>query len=91
MVYRPILERGGAEVCIDTTSMVAGLVAETDKNEVAPSLRRSVGGTDAWVRSVLLWGPLFNFTGNYWLGGSLVLVMLKSMRPVTENLEELYC
>ena len=47
MVYRPILERGGAEVCIDTTSMVAGLVAETDKNEVAPLLRRSDGGTDA--------------------------------------------
>ena len=32
VVYRPILERGGAEVCIDTKVMVAGLVAETDKN-----------------------------------------------------------
>ena len=46
MVYHPIFERGGAEVCIDTRVMVAGLVAETDENEVAPSLRRSAEGTD---------------------------------------------
>ena len=31
-------------VCIDTTVMVAGLMAEVDENEFAPSLRRSVGG-----------------------------------------------
>ena len=47
MVYRPILERGGAEFCIDMTAMVAELVAETDKNEVAPSLRHYAGGTGA--------------------------------------------
>ena len=44
---RPILERGGAEVFIDTTAMVAGLVVDTDENEVDPSLRSSDGGTDA--------------------------------------------
>ena len=32
VVYRPILERGGAEVYIDKTLMVAGMVAETDDN-----------------------------------------------------------
>ena len=64
MVYRPIFERGGAEVFIDTTVMVAGLVAETDENEVAPSLRRSTGGTDASVLSVPLWIPLFHLTRN---------------------------
>ena len=47
VVYRPILERGGAEFCIDMTAMVAELVAETDKNEVAPSLRHYAGGTGA--------------------------------------------
>ena len=47
VVYRPILERGGTEVCIDTTAMFAGMVAETEKNEVVPSLRCSTGGTDA--------------------------------------------
>ena len=31
-----ILERKGAEVCIGTTAMVAGLVEEMDENEVAP-------------------------------------------------------
>ena len=77
---------GGAEVCIDMTVIVAGLVAETDQNEVAPSLRRSAGGTDASVRSVPLWGPLFDFTEKYGLGLLLVLAMLKSMWPVTEML-----
>ena len=47
MVFRPILETGGAEVFIDTTAMVAGLVVDTDENEVDPSLRSSDGGTDA--------------------------------------------
>ena len=47
MVHHPILEREGAEVCIGTTVMVEGLVEEMDNNEVAPSLRRFVGGTDA--------------------------------------------
>ena len=42
VVYCPILERGGDEVCIDTTAMVAGLVVERDKNEVATSLQRYV-------------------------------------------------
>ena len=46
VVYRPILERGGAEVCIDTTTMVAGLVVDTDENEVSPLLRLSDVGTD---------------------------------------------
>ena len=32
VVYRPILERGVTVVLIDTTVMVAGLVAEIDKN-----------------------------------------------------------
>ena len=36
VVYRPILERGGDEICIGTTAIVAGLVAEMDENEVAP-------------------------------------------------------
>ena len=36
VVYSPIFEREVAEVCIDTTAMVSGLVAETDKNENAP-------------------------------------------------------
>ena len=31
-VYRPILEKGGAEVFFYMIEMVAGLVAETDKN-----------------------------------------------------------
>ena len=47
VVYCPILEKGGAEVCIDTTAMVAGVVAETEKNEVVSSFQRSAGGTDA--------------------------------------------
>ena len=47
VVYRPILERGGSEVCIGTAVMVLGMVAEMEKNEVAPSLCHSVGGTDA--------------------------------------------
>ena len=32
-------------VCIGMTTMVAGMMAEVDKNEFAPSLRHSVGGT----------------------------------------------
>ena len=64
VVYRPIFERWGAEVFIDMTLMVAGLVADTDESEVAPSLRRSAGGTDASVLSVTLWVPLFYLTGN---------------------------
>ena len=32
VVYHSILERGGTEVFIDTAVMVAGMVAETDKN-----------------------------------------------------------
>ena len=35
-----------------------------------------------------LWGPLFDLTVNYGLGVSLVLVMLTSMRPVTDKLED---
>ena len=42
MVYCPILERCGAEVLIGAMTMVAGMVAETDENEVMPSLRRSI-------------------------------------------------
>ena len=91
VVYRPIFERGGAEICIDTTVIVAGMVAETDENEVAPSLRRSDGGTDVSVLSVPFWGPLFDLMGNYGLGVLLVLAMLKLMRPVTEMLEDLSC
>ena len=68
--------------------MVGGLVAETDKNEVAPSLRRSDGGADTSVQSVLLWVPLFYLTGNYGLGVPLVLAVLTSIRPVTETFEE---
>ena len=47
VVYCPILERDGTEVCIGTTAMVAGMVEEMDENEVVPSLRRFGGGTDA--------------------------------------------
>ena len=47
VLYRPILEGGGAEVCIYMTTMVSGMVAETSDNEVAPSLRHSDRGTDA--------------------------------------------
>ena len=36
VVYLPILERGGTEVCIGTTAMVAGLVAEMEENEISP-------------------------------------------------------
>ena len=46
VVYHPIFERDDAEVRIVTTAMVAGLVAEMDDDEVAPSLRSSAGGTD---------------------------------------------
>ena len=46
MAYRPILERARAEVCIGTMTMVVGLMSEMDENEFAPSLCRSVGGTD---------------------------------------------
>ena len=91
MVYRPILERGGAYVCIYTTVTVDGLVSETDENEVATSLQHSSGGTDASVRSVPLWGPVFDLTGNYGLGLSLVLAMLTLMRKLKETLEELSC
>ena len=91
VVYRPILERGGIEVCIYTTVIVAGLVAEMDNNEFSPSLRRSSGGTGVSVRSVPLWGPLFYLTGKYLLGVLLVLAMLTSLRPVTEMLEQLSC
>ena len=71
--------------------MVAGLVAETDKNEVAPSLRRSAGRTDASVQLVPLWGPLFYLAGDYGLGVFLVLAMSASMRPVKETLEGFSC
>ena len=37
----------GAEVCIGTTAIDAGLMVEMDENEVAPLLRCYVGGTDA--------------------------------------------
>ena len=47
VVYRPILERGGAEVFIDTTAMVAGLVMDTDEKTFVPSLRCSAVGTNA--------------------------------------------
>ena len=40
---------GVTEVSIDMTVMVAGLVEETDNNEVAPSLRLSAGETDVSV------------------------------------------
>ena len=90
-MYRPILERRGAEVCIDKTVMVAGLVSETDENEVAPSFRRSSGGTDEPVLSVPLWGSLFDLAGNYGLGMSLVLAILTSIRPVTETSEDSSC
>ena len=44
VVYRPILEKGGAVVCIGTTAVVAGLMAEMEENEFAPSLQSSVVG-----------------------------------------------
>ena len=47
MAHFPIMERGGAVVCIGTTSMVAGLMADVDENQFGPSLWRSVGGTGA--------------------------------------------
>ena len=86
-VYRPILERGRAEVCINTTVRVAGMVVETDNNEVAPYFRSSAGGTDASLLSVPLWVPLFDWTGGYGLGVSLVLEMLTSMSLVTKTLK----
>ena len=46
MVYRPILEREGAVVCIGTTVMVAGMLEDMEDNEFAPSLQRFVGGAD---------------------------------------------
>ena len=70
-------------------AIVDELMVETDNNEVAPSLWRSNGSTDALVRTVPLWGPLFDFVGNYELGVLMVLEMLTSMRPVTEKVEEL--
>ena len=42
LAYRPILEMGGAVVCIGTTEKVAGMMEEVDKNEFALSLRRYV-------------------------------------------------
>ena len=68
VVYSPILEREGAVVCIGMSAMVAGMMAEVDDNEFAPSLQRSIGGTGAQVQSSLLWGPLFDLTENYRLG-----------------------
>ena len=64
-MYLPILERGGAEVLIDTTAMVVRLVAETDENLVAHSLWHSDGITGELGLSVLFWGTLFDLTGNY--------------------------
>ena len=52
--YRTMLERGGTVVCIVTTEIVAGLIAELDENEFVPSFRRSVGGTGARARSAPL-------------------------------------
>ena len=69
--------------------MVSGLVADTDRNEVASPLRRFSGGTDELVQLVPFWCPLFDLTGNYGFGVSLVLAMLTSMRPVTETSEDL--
>ena len=37
----------GSMVCIGTMTVIAGLMAEVDKNEFAPSLRSSVGDTVA--------------------------------------------
>ena len=90
MAYRPILENRGTVVCIVTTAMVEGPMEEVEKNEFAPSLWRSVGGTGAQVRSEPLWGPLFDLKGNYGLGVFPVSVMLTSMIPVREKCEESY-
>ena len=67
------------------------MVAGTDENELAPSLRRSSEGNYSFVGSVPLWVPLFDLMGNYGLGVLVVLKMLISMRPVTEKLEESSC
>ena len=42
---RPILEKGGAVVCICTTAVVEVPMAEVGLSEVAPTLQRSVGWT----------------------------------------------
>ena len=89
VVYHPILVWGGAEVFIDTTAVVAGLVTKMEEIEFVPSLLSSTGFTNAWVRSVPFGGPLFDFTGKYGLGMSLVMFMITSIRQVTEKLEEL--
>ena len=47
------------------TVILVGLVAETDKNLVVRSLSFFSGGTVALELSVLLWGSLFDMTGNY--------------------------
>ena len=45
VAYSPILERGGAVVCIGISEMFSGMMLEVDDNEFAPSLQRSIGGT----------------------------------------------
>ena len=47
MVYHPILVWGGAEVFIDTTAVVAGLVTKMEEIEFVPSLLSSTGFTNA--------------------------------------------
>ena len=70
--------------------MFYGLVKETDKNWVEQSLCCSAGVTGTSVISVPLWGPLFDLTGNYVLGVSLVPEMLTSMRIATGMWEDSY-
>ena len=52
----PILERGGAMICIGTTEVVARPMTEVGVSEVTPALRRSIGGTGACMQSAPLWG-----------------------------------
>ena len=42
------------------------------------------------MRLLPLWGPLFDLMGNYGLGVFMLSVMLTSMMPVTETLEDSY-
>ena len=55
---------------------VAGPMDEAGVSECAPSLRRSVGGTVALVRSAPLWGRRLGLTGNYRSGVSPVSATL---------------
>ena len=59
---------------------MVGVGEETDENLVVQSLSRFAGVIAASERSVPMWGPMFDLTGNHVQVVLLVPEMLTSMR-----------